>query len=282
MAPRFVPVTLGSPHFTTREVDAFLVTEAWFPPGLVLEPHTHERAIFGVMLEGSFEQTWPGRSYSCPPATILTEPAGEKHGNRMEKAGARVLVVQPDPAREELLRPVRWLIDRVHNLRQSAVADLAWRLAGELRARDSAASLAIEAGVLEMLAVAARQRDVERNGGRFPAWLCRAREMVEDRFTEGVRIGEVASEVGVHPAHLARVFRQRYGVPIGAYVRRRRLEWAAARLVAGEETLATIAQRSGFADQSHFTRAFCAWSGRTPAVYRREHHGSRPVEDSSL
>src|SRR5687768_17145949 len=106
MAPRFVPVTLGSPRFTTREVDAFLVTEAWFPPGLVLEPHTHERSVFGVMLEGSFDQTWPGRSYPCPPATILTEPAGEKHGNRMEKAGARVLVVQPDPAREELLRPV--------------------------------------------------------------------------------------------------------------------------------------------------------------------------------
>jgi AraC family transcriptional regulator len=268
MASRCVPVTLGSPHFTTREVDAFQVTEAWFPPHLVLEPHVHERAVFGVMLQGSFDLRFPGRTYACPPATILTEPAGEKHGNRMEGAGARVLVVQPDPMRDELLRPVRSAVERPNAFRHSAVVELAWRVAGELRASDSAAPLAIESGVLEMLALTAR-RLVEFARGRDPAWLRQAREIVEDRFREGIRIGEIATEVGVHPAHLARAFRQRYHEPLGTYVRRRRLEWAAAHLVADQDPLSTIAHRAGFADQSHFTRAFKTWSGLTPGQYRR-------------
>ena len=276
MASRCVPVTMGSPRFTTRAVDAFEITEAWFPPAAVLEPHVHGRAIFGVMLEGSFEHRFTGRTYACPPGTVLTEPAEEKHANRMERAGAHLLVVQLDPSRADLLRCSGPLLDRVHNLRHPGVADMAWRLTGELRARDSAAPLALEAGVFEMLATAARLRAVGRHGGRAASWLGRAREIVEDRFREGLRIDQIAAEVGVHPAHLARAFRQRYHEPIGAYVRRRRLEWAAARLVAGEDSLPAIALSAGFADQSHFTRAFKAWSGATPAAYRRARRESLP------
>jgi AraC family transcriptional regulator len=266
---------MGSPRFTTRTVDAFEITEAWFPPATLLEPHVHGRAIFGVMLEGSFEHRFPARSYPCPPGTVLTEPAEEKHANRMERAGAHLLVVQLDPSRADLHRSARPLLHRVHNIRHHGVAQMAWRLTGELRATDSAAPLALEAGVLEMLAAAARLRAIERDGARLPGWLGRAREIVEDRFREGLRIDQIAAEVGVHPAHLARAFRQRFREPIGAYVRRRRLEWAAARMVAGEDSISTIAHGAGFADQSHFTRAFKAWSGSTPAVYRRERREAR-------
>jgi AraC family transcriptional regulator len=260
---------MGSPRFTTREVGAFEITEAWFPPAAFLEPHVHGRAIFGVMLEGSFEHRFPAHSYACTPGTVLTEPAEEKHANRMERAGAHLLVVQLDPSRADLHRSLRPLLDRVHNLRHPDVAHMAWRLTGELRASDSAAPLALEGGVLEMLATAARMRAIERDGARPPSWLGRAREIVEDRFREGLRIDQIAAEVGVHPAHLARAFRQRYREPIGAYARRRRLEWAAARMVAVEDSLSAIAHGAGFADQSHFTRAFRAWSGETPAAYRR-------------
>jgi AraC family transcriptional regulator len=267
MAPRSVPVTMGSPRFTTRELDGIEVTEAWFPPDAFLEPHVHERAIVGVMLEGSFEHRFGARTYDCPAGTLLTEPAAEKHANRMERAGAHVLVLQVDPGREDLFGCLRTLLGRIHNLRHPGVTDLGWRLAGELRARDTAAPLAVEAGALELLATAARLRQVE--GGGSPSWLARAREIVEDRYREGLRIGAIAAEVGVHPAHLARAFRERYREPIAARVRRRRLEWAAARLVAGDDSLPAIAHGAGFADQSHFTRAFKAWSGETPAAYRR-------------
>jgi AraC family transcriptional regulator len=46
-----------------------------------------------------------------------------------------------------------------------------------------------------------------------------------------------------------------------------RLEWAAARL-SEERSLAQIALEAGFADQSHFTRAFRRHFGVTPGRYR--------------
>lgn len=51
----FVPVTMGSARTTTAEVDGFRIIDAWFPPGSHLPPHVHDRANFGVMLEGSFK-----------------------------------------------------------------------------------------------------------------------------------------------------------------------------------------------------------------------------------
>jgi AraC family transcriptional regulator len=80
---------------------------------------------------------------------------------------------------------------------------------------------------------------------------------------------EIAREVAVQPAHLARVFQRYFRVPIGAYVRRLRLEWAARQLVRSSEPLASLALAAGFADQSHFTRAFKRYSGLTPDAYRR-------------
>jgi AraC family transcriptional regulator len=69
--------------------------------------------------------------------------------------------------------------------------------------------------------------------------------------------------------HLARAFRTRYGVSVGEYGRRLRLEWAAAEVARSDTPLALIAARAGFADQSHFTRVFKQHIGATPGAYRR-------------
>jgi AraC family transcriptional regulator len=120
-----------------------------------------------------------------------------------------------------------------------------------------------------MLAVAARMKGLGH--GSEPAWLARAREMIEDRFREPLRLADLAREAGVHPAHLSRVFRQRYQEPIATCIRRLRTEWAAERLAASDEAISAIALAAGFADQSHLTRALRARTGMTPARYRREH-----------
>lgn len=260
---------MGSPRFRSLEVEGFGLTEAWFPPFLTLYPHVHERACFAVMLEGSFDLAFRSRSCACPPCSVVTEPAGERHSNRLERAGAHVMVVQPDPDRAELLRPCGEILDRVSHLHHPGIAALAWRLAEELRGQDSVSGLMMEGLILEMFASAARLGELARAERQAPVWLAHARDLLHDRFSEGIRLGEVAREVGVHPVHLARVFRGHFRVPIGAYVRRLRLDWAQDRLRRTDDTLADIALRAGFADQSHFTRQFKRHTGLTPDRYRR-------------
>ena len=60
---------------------------------------------------------------------------------------------------------------------------------------------------------------------------------------------------------------------VGTYVRRLRLDWAARELARSDTALARVALVAGFADQSHFTRAFRGYTGLTPSVYRATTQG---------
>jgi AraC family transcriptional regulator len=264
---RSVPVTMGSPHFRSLELDGFSVTEAWFPAGEVLPRHTHERPCVAVMLDGSFDLRFTGKSFHCSPTTVFTEPAGETHANFMGSGGAHVLVVQPDPAHVELLRPFGGLLSQATHRHHPGMVERALRLAGELDGIDDLSALAAEGIVLEMLVGLTR---LDRGDHPSPpAWLRQAQELLHEHFAEPLRTTEVARAVGVHPAHLARGFRIHFRLSMGSYVRRLRLDWAARELVRSEVSLAALALASGFADQSHFTRFFKRYTGLTPNAYRR-------------
>jgi AraC family transcriptional regulator len=261
-----VPITMGSPAFRSLELDDFRVTEAWFPAGEVLQRHNHDRACVAVMLEGAFELRFTGKSFACPPTAVFTEPAGEMHANHMGTEGAHVVVVQPDPARDELVRPFAALLDRTTHRQDPGVANQASRLARELDRADDLSVLAAEGIVLDMLVGLAR---LDIGGGHQPPrWLLQAQELVHDQFAEPLRVTQIASAVGVHPAHLARGFRTYFRLSIGSYIRRLRLDWAA-RELARDTPLARVALAAGFADQSHFTRFFKRYTGLTPNAYRQ-------------
>lgn len=266
-----VPITMGSSGAATLALDDFLVTDAYFPPHAYLPPHVHERASFATMLEGSFDLGIVHRAYACAPHSSVTEPAGERHDNRLGSAGAHVVVVQPDPGVVERLGDCGRWFGEVNHASKTPVYAAAWRVARELRAPDGATPIAVEGLVLEMLALATRRH---WQGDRpyhapTPRWLTRAREELHDRFLDPPRIPELAAAAGVHPDHLARAFRLRFGMAIGLYLRRLRLEWAATALETSEAPISAIALDAGFADQSHFTRLFKRHTGVTPRAYRR-------------
>jgi AraC family transcriptional regulator len=220
------------------------------------------------MLQGSFDLTLIGRSFSCQPASIFLEPAGETHSNRMGLGGAHVLVIQPDSARHDVFGPVGDLLDRPWHMSHAGIAAGAWTITRELTGGDNLTSLAIETAALQMVVLAGRT--VPDTGRRvIPRWLREAQAMLHALYAEPLRMQDIAAAVGVHPAHLARAFRTYFGVPPSEYVRRLRLEWAASQLVCGEAPLASVAVEAGFADQSHFTRAFRRHTGLTPDRYRR-------------
>ena len=271
MGAGHVPVTLGSSGSRSAVLDGFLVTWVRFPPLPRLPLHSHERATVAVILNGSFDGLMRNASRACPVSTLLTEPPGELHGNLIDRAGADVLTVQPDPGRRALLEPLAGVLGQVNHMRDLGVASVARRAAAELRMPDSVAPFAVEGLVLELLALAARLRGTGAIGEerRSPRWLGEARALLHDRYRENLHVADVADAVGVHPVHLARAFRLRYGTPVGAYARGLRLSWAAGRLTESDDAIAQVALEAGFFDQSHFTRTFKRHFGVTPQAYRR-------------
>jgi AraC family transcriptional regulator len=249
----------------SAEVDGFALAELRFPSGYVQPRFEPVLPYLAFVLEGSLVKSFRSRTLSLAPENGLTMPLGATHGARFGRRGARIMIVKPSSVASRLAQ----YFDRLTELRGGALAWLAWRLAAELRASDTAAPLAAEGLALELLAATRREASERRRTTRAPGWLNAAEELLRTRLEDGVRLRELADLVGVHPVHLARVFRAHYGVSVGEYGRRVRLDWAAGEVARSEMSLARIAARAGFADQSHFTRLFKERIGTTPAAYRR-------------
>jgi AraC family transcriptional regulator len=256
---------------TAADVNGLTLAELRFPPGYVQDTFEPELPYLALVLDGALQKSFRFRTMYLDSACGLTMPAGATHGARFGSKGARIVIVKPSDGSS----PIAGCLDRLVELRGRDLSWLAWRLAAELRASDAAAPLAAEGLALELLAATSRESGAERAAGPAPAWLRSAEELLRTRRRDCVRLGELADAVGVHPAHLARAFRARYGVSVGEYGRRVRLASAAKELATSDTPLAMIATRAGFADQSHFTRLFKRHAGTTPARYRRETQRSR-------
>lgn len=269
MKPKSVPITMGSTRSRSLDTGSCLVTEAWFPAGSVLQPHTHARPVFSFMLDGGFLTGLGGRRLDCRRDFAWTEPREERHDNHAGRLGAHVLVMQPDPMLPEVFAPYNRLLDEIHLLRQPAIGLDARRLLTEVGTQDSLTPLAADALVLGMMTSAVRLTFDRSHHPNAPRWLLDAREMLHAHFRMGLRLGDVAEAVGVHPSHLAHAFRAQFGVSVGAYARRLRLDWAAEKLADPAIAISEIALLAGYSDQSHFTRDCRTHLGMGPGAYRR-------------
>lgn len=84
---------------------------------------------------------------------------------------------------------------------------------------------------------------------------------------------ELAVELDLHPGSLVRMFTREVGTSPQRYALTWRLEHAAALLSETDEGIEAIADRCGFGDRYHFSRAFARHWGRGPATYRRDLRG---------
>jgi transcriptional regulator GlxA family with amidase domain len=78
----------------------------------------------------------------------------------------------------------------------------------------------------------------------------------------------LARRSGMSARHLTRLFRDELGTTPARYVERVRLEAAQGMLERGDDTMASIARRTGFGSPESMRRAFMRHLGTTPGVFR--------------
>jgi len=264
-----VPVSQGSPAVVGRELPGLRALVADFPAALHLARHAHEHPTMAVVLSGVFRKELAGGVQEAAPGTLIAEPAGERHANWFGPRGARVVLLQPLLPGEEGEIPWRTLFGRPHLSVDPWCAALARRIARELSSPDDLSLLALEGLVLELLISAARGRP---SGPlrRAPPWLARIEELLRVEFVCPPSMRSLALEAGVHPVHLARVFRRHHGCTAASHVRKLRVAWAQEELLRPGATVTEVALAAGFSDQSHFTRAFRQIIGMAPGRWRRQ------------
>ena len=202
-------------------------------------------------------KTYRSTTHEADRSTLIVMPAEEPHRDSFAAQGAVIVVVESGL---EVAAPAAF--------RDWGAAGIAQRIRRELAEPDAFSELALEGLALELASLAGRA--VARTESRA-LWLDAAVAILDDRFRDPPSATKLAEMVGVHPSHLARCFRARFGESVGSYARNVRLEWAAGVLARTEAPLARIACEAGFADQSHFTRAFARRFGVAPGRYRQTH-----------
>jgi AraC family transcriptional regulator len=254
-------------HLSEQEIAGLWGTETCHPPLFNIPRHAHDLASFYLVLEGSLTEFYDRNRRDLKTCSVVFTPPGEIHSNAFHNAGGRCFLVELTPHWTDRLAASGIKLERSLDTNNGEPTRLATRLYKEFRYADKASALSIEGLALEILAAFARQTE-NAPAAYLPAWLRAAKDMLHDRFSETIRLDEIAEQVGVHPAHLARAFRRRYGCSLGEYQRRLRVEDASRQLVATRHSLADIALAAGFADQAHFSRVFRERTGMTPAKFR--------------
>lgn len=240
--------------------------------------HWHDAYGFGVLEQGA-QRSGSGRGrVEAFAGQVITSNPGEVHDGsplggptrrwRILTVDTDVLssLIESSDAPGEITRPViddpplfqilRRLFRRIERWNAHAGDRAAEALACEESLVEATALLVARHGT------AAVQTDAP---GRD---LRQLRERLADAPFDAPSLAQMAAMTGLSRYQVLRRFEKAYGLPPHAWLLSRRTEHAL-RLIRGGETLTGAALASGFADQSHMTRAFVRHYGFTPGAWRR-------------
>jgi AraC family transcriptional regulator len=250
----------------TRKVGDFLLNETVYFPQEKVPRHSHEDGYFCLVRRGSYTEAYGRRRRSCGPFTFAFHPPGEVHSEMFDDREVRSFNIEITRAWLGRMGEYSLNLNGSAEFRGGPGPALALKLYREFLSTDSASRLAIEGLILEIVAQASRQE--KRLQTKKPTWLSRVREILHERFAEGLSLSDIARLVDVHPVHMATAFKRHFHSTIGEYIRHLRIEYACRELGQSSKSLAEIAASSGFADQSHLSRVLKSRLGMTPAECR--------------
>jgi len=256
-------VTLGARQYWGESVqiwavDGLSVSRSHYPPFQTQSRHRHENPTYFYLLGGEYcdESMELGRR-SPGRFQLLYHPAGAWHEGASGPTGRFGLNLEPTEG---------WL----------GKFDLTFKDLGDYRVEDHplrAAEL-LHLATIGFPASGAENQILEVLLPSSPAveessaWFRRLGRLLSDEPAERWSLQSLANELGVHPVHLARVFRARYGCSVTDWLLRKRILVGAGLLMEGKP-VSEAAIQANFADQSHFGRTFRAYFDQTPREFQR-------------
>lgn len=268
-------------QFSNATIDC---RQSHYQAGAVRERHYHDRTWVVFTFTGSFALTMRSAENQLMPRSLLYIPAGEAHSNVFGSQGAGVFITAIVPA---------WIGDRLDIASSKAerpriaspglLNGLALKIYREFRNPDTLSDLIVEGVFLEMMGRWFREE--LHNDRSAPLWLSQVRGLLHDSFRESISLNQAAQAAGVHPSHVAREFRRAYGITIGEYMRKLRVESIAQQLMHPRKDpvcLADLALGAGFSSQAHMSAVFKRVIGMTPGEYRRAHGSHQSVDRTSI
>src|SRR2546429_279105 len=223
------------------------------------------------------------RAFTIPPLSVWVSPGHDPLTMRLDSALqylrvaidtqhlGRLMGASPDDDQPLRLR-------RTYGVATPQMARLMLTLKDEADSRNPGGLAVVEAVRTALGHLLVRHAGVERarplrvRGGLSGVARRRVLEMIDARLDARLTVEMLAREVGLSPAHFARAFKETMGRAPHQYLLWLRLERARRLLEPCGAHLSAIGQRTGVADQAHFTRFFKRAYRLTPGALGRQWH----------
>ena len=250
-----------------RGVDAIVADSA-----IAFCRHTHDQFGIGLMDRGGQKSSSGRGIVEAGPGDIITVNPAEVHdGAPIGSTGRswRMLYIEPSliaEAATDITGSATWRGEFstpvVHDRR------LALRFARLFHAAThvAASQFQLDEALLFLLAPLVRRQPPTPSAA--PVAIRSARSRMDDDPAATASLAELAATAGLSRYQFLRAFAQLTGLTPHAYLVQRRVHLAR-QLIGRGTKLADAAAASGFADQSHMTRAFVRRFGIAPAAYAK-------------
>ena len=217
--------------------------------------HEHKSAHFMWAIVGHYE-TQVQQPHNQSSDIVIFNPAGTEHRDRFLTTGAFFSL---DFSNDESVRSIPSPVSIDHN----RIRGLFWKICNEASDRERNSPMLVEGLCYDALSM------VECDNAKRkapPHWLKRAcAHLREEKQTT---ISNIANQIGIHPTHFVRAFKNCMQCTPGEFRRLVNLQMAATKMIESHYSIAEIAADIGYTDQSHFTKHFRRAFGVTPGAYR--------------
>ena len=208
--------------------------------------HSHAQLSIGAILEGNTRCICQGQEYLLAPGDLIVIPAHAPHSCNP---------LQGQPRSYHMLYIDTQLDFGQQVLRDDALFSLYLNVANKMSPTALSALLAALPGGTNTppppQTTSQRLQQALLSDLAFPPTL-----------------DELAERLSLRKETLIRTFKRDTGLTPGSFLNISRVEYAKARLRAGDE-IADVGYQSGFADQSHFHKTFVNYTAATPRQYAK-------------
>ena len=258
------------PQFNVELLHAKYITQS-FPR------HSHDQYAIGVIETGALGFYYRGENVIAPQGNINLCIPGEVHtGHAASDSGWMYRMFYFDP---QFLQHVASEVgNRPHDVpffKTGVIQDdeLAQRICQLHRQLEQEYTPVIEQEshllwtLAQMILRHADDPPALRDIKKEPLAVQQIKHFVETHYSENFSIDELAQVTYLSPFYIIRLFSDATGMPPHAYLRQVRVK-RAKELLSGGNSIADVAQVTGFNDQSHLNRWFKRLLGITPGQYR--------------
>lgn len=101
--------------------------------------------------------------------------------------------------------------------------------------------------------------------------IVQIKNYIDYHYSESITLNEISKKYYINAAYFSRAFKKEIGVNFNDYLRKLRLDKAAAFLASTDLKVYEIAGKVGFDNPNYFMKKFQEQYGITPGKYREQH-----------